>query len=62
MLGMGFTHKNKNRARVATADEIKALRHAIDREDFDASPSMRLKTPLHPSGGPFGTGVDEPIP
>lgn len=42
MIGMGFTHKNKARERVPTDKEIKALWHAIDREDFDASPSMRL--------------------
>jgi integrase len=42
MVGMGFTHKNKARERVATDEEIKALWKAVEREDFDASPSMRL--------------------
>ena len=42
MVGMGFTHKNKARDRVATDDEIAALWKAIERPDFDATPSMRL--------------------
>lgn len=42
MVGMGFTHKNKARERVATDAEINALWHAIENDDFDAFPSMRL--------------------
>lgn len=42
MLGMGFTHKNKARDRVATDDELKALWQAIEQEDLDLSPSMRI--------------------
>jgi len=42
MVGMGFTHKNRARERVATDDEIKALWKAVEREDFDGTPSMRL--------------------
>lgn len=42
MVGMGFTHKNRARDRVATDDEIAALWEAIERPDFDATPSMRL--------------------
>jgi integrase len=41
-VGMGFTHKNKARERVATDCELKAIWNAIDRKDYDASPSMRL--------------------
>ena len=46
MIGMGFTHKNKARDRVATDAEIKALWTAIEREDFDATPAMRLALKL----------------
>jgi integrase len=42
MLGMGFTHKNKARERIASDAEIRALWAAINRDDFNATPSMRL--------------------
>lgn len=42
MLGMGFTHKNKPRDRIASDKEIKALWKAFDSDEFNATKSMRL--------------------
>lgn len=46
MLGMGFTHKNKPRERLPTAEELAALWTTLGSLKFKATPSMKLALKL----------------